>query len=86
MVNINNLILDDGSRHSYEILSPIMMTVDESTTQMCGNDFKTNEKLNSPKRNNDPPMSSAGSESRLPSLLNIQQICSHSQRGKYILE
>jgi hypothetical protein len=61
-----------------------MMTVDESITEVCGNDFKTNEKLSSPKRNKDQPLSSTGSESRLPSLLNIQQICSHSQRGKYI--
>jgi hypothetical protein len=80
MVN-TNLTLDDGSRHIYEILNPIMMTVDESITQICGDDFKTKESLNSPKRNKIPTLSCTGSESRLPSLLNIQQVCSHSQRG-----
>lgn len=75
------LNLDDGSRHIYEILNPIMMTVDESIVKACDKDFRKTEAISSPERNKVSLLPSTGSESRLPSLLNIQQICSHSQRG-----
>lgn len=61
-----------------------MMTVDESIIKICEEDFRTNKEHNSPKQNKMPMLPSTNSESRLPSLLNIQQICSHSQRGIYI--
>lgn len=59
-----------------------MMTVDESIVKPCEEDFKNiKANTNSPKRDKMPLLSTKSSESRIPSLLNIQQICSHSQRG-----
>ena len=73
MVKSLFLNLDDGSRHIYEILNPIMMTVDESTTKPCDSDFQKPEILNRTERNKVSLLPSSASESQL----NIQQICYH---------
>jgi hypothetical protein len=77
MVKSLFLNLDDGSRHIYEILNPIMMTVDESITKPCDSDFQKPEILNRTERNKVSLLPSSASESQL----NIQQICLYSQRG-----
>ena len=77
MVKFLFLNLDDGSRHIYEILNPIMMTVDESITKPCDSDFQKPEILNRTERNKVSLLPSSASESQL----NIQQICLYSQRG-----